>query len=158
MMQTRQISIDNWRQITADGMPLAVNIPLYGNSMLPLIRKQKDIVTILPVNRALRKGDIVLFQRADSTYVVHRIISVFDNFVQTLGDNAKTPDAPLTLDCIIGIVTHVHRGKRTIHVDTCLWRFIGRVWSFMLPIRNFVSVCCALIRKTGCLLIGGKYK
>lgn len=157
-MQTFEISIAEWHQLAAGGAAPALRVPLIGHSMQPLVRKMRDIVTILPVSRPLRKGDIVLFRRADGVYVVHRLIRIEKDAVQTLGDNCPRPDAPLPISEVLGIVTHVQRGKRTLHVDTPSWRWAGRLWSAILPVRNCYRSCRRFIARPIKRLLGRNEK
>lgn len=133
--QTQQISVAAWYALTKDGIDLPIRIQLYGHSMHPLIRYRQDQVTIRACSRPLRKGDIVLFQRSDNRYVVHRVQSLTDTAVQTIGDNCSAPDAPIAPEMVLGLVTHVHRGNRTLHVDTRRWRTLGRIWIALQPLR-----------------------
>ena len=132
----RSISVEMWHSLTREGTDLPVTIQLQGSSMHPLIRIRRDHVTIRPIRRLLIRGDIVLFRRPDGVYVVHRIWKILSGTVQTLGDNCDRPDAPIPCDQVLGLVTHVTRGKRTFCVDTPFWRFLGRRWSSLLPLRQ----------------------
>lgn len=131
----RAISVEQWLTLTREGIDLPIHIPLYGHSMHPLIRRQKDIVTVRSLKRPLKKGDIVLFLRADGHYVVHRVHLLREDGVQTLGDHCSAPDAPIAASDVLGIVTHIRRGKLTFCVDTPVWRAAGRLWSAALPLR-----------------------
>ena len=84
MKAVRAISIEQWLELAKDGTEIPIQITLDGYSMQPFIRKGQDIVTILPVNRPLRWGEVVLLRRQDGTYIVHRICCVKDDMVQTV--------------------------------------------------------------------------
>ncbi len=152
-MQKMEISIEEWRRLTAEGGRISVHIPLNGVSMQPLVRRQRDIVTIIPATRKLIVGDIVLFQRSDGTYVVHRLQKIFGDSVQTLGDNCPFPDSPIPIYSVLGIITHVRRGKHTFCVDKPIWRFLGRCWMFLRPIRNVIRFCFSRLKRCVKLLI-----
>lgn len=53
-----------------------VAIPVRGSSMQPFLADSRDAVLIGPVDRRLRRGDIVLYQREGGQFVLHRIIRV----------------------------------------------------------------------------------
>jgi hypothetical protein len=154
-MQKIEISIDEWSNLIKEGATPLVRISLNGVSMQPLIRRQRDIVTIVPLFRELKIGDIVLFQRADGAYVVHRLQKKFTDSVQTLGDNCSFADSPISIHSVLGIITHVSRGKHTIHVDTPFARFLGRMWMCFRPIRNIAKFCFRKLRRF-VKLLGGK--
>lgn len=157
-VQIREISIEQWRRLVADGAELAVHIPLNGVSMQPLVRRLRDRVTIIPIRRPLRKGDIVLFQRADGVYVVHRLIAIGEQTVQTLGDNCPSPDSPIPVSSVLGIVTYVQRGKRRLHVDSSAWRLAGRIWSAIRPIRKGLHICRRAAKRVGRKMLGRNRK
>ena len=89
------LSVDEWHEIALEGTKIPVTLKLNGESMRPLIRKQRDSVTVIPVYRKLKKGDIVLFKRFDSAYVVHRVNKIDGQSVTTVGDNCTEFDVHL---------------------------------------------------------------
>lgn len=141
----RTLSVKEWRTLTLQGNWLPVRITLQGDSMRPLIRRGKDFVTILPLMRPVKKGDIVLFADAAGRYVVHRVKKSTAATVITQGDHCTKADAPLRPDQIWGLVTRVERGKRTFSVDTPVARLLGRLWICAVPLRR----CYYKIRKEG---------
>ena len=116
--------------------------------MRPLIRRGHDPVTILPLNRPLKIGDIVLFQGGPERYVVHRVYRMRDGWVQTLGDNCWNPDRWMPLEQVWGLVIRMQRNGRSYQLDNRLSRLWGRVWMFFHPVwkvyrklRSFAAKC-----------------
>ena len=70
-----------------------------GISMLPLLRQGTDSVLLSPPPARLKKYDIVLYQREDGKYVLHRIIEVDESgMVYTcIGDNQFVKEPGLRL-------------------------------------------------------------
>lgn len=129
----RQIPIEEWRIYGLQGISVPVTIPVYGNSMEPLIRIRKDFVTIIPISsldRPIEEGDIVLFQRADGKFVLHRLYKTLESEkkVITWGDNCIVPDRPIHSSDIWGIAISVKKGNRIISLDTCNQREYGKRW------------------------------
>lgn len=135
-MNTRQISVEAWHTLAGEGSTIPIRIGLDGDSMRPLIRRQRDKVTIVPLTRPPRPGDIVLFADSAGRYVVHRIWKTTDTYVVTLGDHCTKPDEPLRYDQIWGLITDVKRGHRTIPLDTPMARAYGKLWMALLPMRK----------------------
>lgn len=105
-----------------------MRVPINGVSMLPLIRRNRDLVTIVPVDRPVRRGDIVLFydpRRTEKQYVLHRAWTVNTGAVETWGDNCLNPDGFLKSENIWGFAVTVERGKKTIRLDTDPARRLG---------------------------------
>ena len=136
--KTIVIPIDEWCKLNLGNACIKVKIPLAGRSMQPLIRKDKDFVTIQPLKRKILKGDIVLFKNADGRYIVHRVKKTNGNTIQTMGDNCAEADRELSAAEVLGYVTHIHRGKHSFSVDTPVWRLMGRFWLATNPLRKII--------------------
>lgn len=146
-MQTRTLSVAEWRKMTQEGMNISVRIQLNGYSMQPLIRRLRDHVTIYPLKRNLKKGDIVLFADDTGRYVVHRVIRLTPDKVITQGDHCRQPDRPLDHEQVWGLVTKLERGGRVISLDCFISRMFGRFWTAILPIRIVYDKISGMPRK-----------
>ena len=131
----RSLSIEQWHQLALQGNMLPVTITLDGDSMRPLIRRRKDLVTILPLRGRIQVGDVVLFQNHQGIYVVHRVWKIKENMVQTLGDNCMKPDSWMPTASVWGQVVSVERFGRSWRLDTGAARAWGRFWMALYPAR-----------------------
>ncbi len=113
-----------------------MTIQLHGNSMRPLVRKERDDVTIAPLTRPLRRGDVVLFQARDGRYTVHRVIRCLPAQILTQGDHCRCPDLPTPLEDVFGLVIQVTRGKLRLPINNAFFRFCGLFWIRLLPVRK----------------------
>ena len=78
----QSLSISKWHQMAMEGTAPPVRIVLMGNSMYPLIRYNRDFVTIVSCEGELKIGDIVLFiDKKRSLNVVHRVWNIKDHMV-----------------------------------------------------------------------------
>lgn len=68
-----------------------------GRSMLPLLR-ENDIVVILPSNRDISLGDVVVFRNDRDEYVIHRVIAIAE-----CDDDSKV---------------YITKGDNNFHVDS----------------------------------------
>ena len=143
--RTRSLPIEEWHRLGLEGNMLPVTIPLEGDSMRPLIRRGRDKVTILPVTRPLKIGDIVLFHGGPKRFVVHRVWKMRGGMVQTLGDNCLNPDAWLMPEQGWGIVIRMERDGRTYRLDTAAARAWGRFWMAVYPARRLYRRCRSFI-------------
>ena len=55
---TTGISLEKWRELGENGIDIPMRIPLHGRSMKPLIRPEKDIVTIMPMGDNCQRADV----------------------------------------------------------------------------------------------------
>ena len=121
-------SLEKWQELGKNGVPIPMKIPLHGSSMVPLIRSEKDMVTVMPLVREPMVGDIVLFCRADGKKIVHRVYRVFPDGVQTWGDNCQRADAPIKREAIYGIIVSMEKDGKTYQLDTEKQRAYGIRW------------------------------
>ena len=151
--KVRGLTIARWRELAQNGAPLPVTIPLDGTSMQPLIRRNRDLVTIVPLARDLLPGDIVLFEQPEGRFVCHRVRRIDDSRVQTLGDNCWNPDVWMDRSQVLGLAVSVERGGRTIALDTDRSRALGRAWMASHPARmiwrKLRSLGGRILRKLG---------
>ena len=134
------LTIERWHQMALDGACIPMRIPINGVSMAPLIRRNRDMVTIVPLREPPAVGDIVMFSdpRARQRYVLHRLWSVGEGQVQTWGDNCLGPDAPMAPDCLWGRATLIERGGRRIVPDARRGLRWARVWHRVIWLRGKV--------------------
>ncbi len=151
----RGLTIAQWRELAQAGTPLPVTIPLDGVSMQPLIRRNRDLVTIVPFapGREPIPGDVVLFEQPAGRFVCHRVRRIDGDRVQTLGDNCWNPDAWMARAQVLGLAVSVERGRHTIALDTDCSRAFGRAWMALRPARciwwSFRSLGGRTLRKLG---------
>ena len=103
--------------------------------MRPLIRRGRDPVTIVPLQRTLKKGDVVLFNLGER-YIVHRVWRLKPGWVRTFGDNCWNPEPWFPEEQVLGQVVRFIRNGRTIRLDTPFARAWGRMWLSVHPIRK----------------------
>lgn len=92
-----------------------------GTSMMPLLREGRDLFTVVPKEGRCRVGDVVLYRRPPSRWVLHRVVEVLPEGYLTLGDNCVARER-VSEDDVIGVMTAFVRGgrggrKRTHNVD-----------------------------------------
>ena len=101
-----------------------------GNSMLPFIRGGKDSVQVKKLP-SVEVGDIVL-ARLPGRYVMHRVFSRGGDRLVLMGDGNVAGTESCTTADILGTVTAIFKGKRTITPGK------GRLWRTLRPIRRYI--------------------
>lgn len=149
----RSIGMEQWCDLAKTGAAPSVTTRLCGDSMRPLIRREKDEVTIQPLYRNLKRGDIVLFRSGYGRYVVHRVWKLQEQRVQTVGDNCWEPDPWMPYEHVLGLAVCMKRNGRSIRLNNAIVRGIGRAWMRLRPLRNMLrsskSRVGRMIRKVG---------
>lgn len=124
-----------------------------GRSMWPLLRNRLDSVLLAPLGRVVRRGDIVLMKVPEphNRYILHRVYKVSGGLMGTQGDGCLEADPPVPLDCVLGRVEAVLRGKRTLSCDGTLLRAYTALWMAFTPLRGrmmgFVHVLGSIRRR-----------
>lgn len=134
---SRTISVENWHILATEGIDIPIPVFLSGDSMRPLIRKGLDKVTVVPLRRPVKPGDIVLFADVNGRYVVHRVWKQWGDQVFTIGDHCADPDVPLMKSMVWGLVVKVQRGGWKLPLDNPVARGFGKLWMALLPLRRW---------------------
>ena len=118
-----------------------------GDSMMPLIRQDKDLLVIVPAQGRLKKYDVPLYRRDDGKYVLHRILKVREQDYVICGDNRWTKEYGISDRHIIGVLSAVVRNGREVPVTDWRYRLYVHLWCDCFPVRAFlVHVKCKLKR------------
>lgn len=114
-----------------------VTITVTGNSMLPFFVSHKTEVTLSKPMKLLRRGDIVLFQNSQGSYILHRIIRIHNNHLIIRGDALYTKEV-VKLESVIGIVVSFSNNKRETSVRKLSYRLIVALWEICYPFRRYL--------------------
>ena len=96
-----------------------------GSSMMPLLHHMEDRVVIVPPNK-IRLGDVVLYDRQNGRYALHRVIGKSKSEFSMAGDNQYHIEKNLDYGQIIGVVSAIERGEKLKSYDS----FSLRLYTF----------------------------
>lgn len=119
-----------------------------GDSMWPFLREGKDIVTLESCSFSqLKIHDIVLIQRDDGAFVLHRVIRfVNDGFIMR-GDAQFWNEGPLRPDQLRGRVCGIQRGETTVDMGHPTQRFLVGLWVITVFPRRVIAKIIREARK-----------
>ncbi len=86
-----------------------------GTSMLPLIRQKTDSV-VLTAAREIKKYDIVLYTRADQSFVLHRVVEVTEDGFNLCGDNQTDIEKGIKREQIKAVVSGIYKEEQYIPI------------------------------------------
>ncbi len=69
----RPLHLAQAEPLLRERLEATVVLTVTGGSMLPLLAGGRDRVTLGPVPERLRRGEVLLYRRADGSYVLHRL-------------------------------------------------------------------------------------
>ena len=126
-----------------DGYLVYTNV---GVSMMPLLRQRRDVIVIRKKGpERCKKYDAVLYKRG-GRYILHRVVEVRLNDYVIIGDNCWQKEYGVTDDMILGIMTQVRRGGKTVSVDDPGYLRYVHLWCDFLPLRIGILRCIAVAR------------
>ncbi len=131
--------VDEWVARIKQGVAAELIVHPKGTSMLPLIRGGKDSVIVLPLDRPLKKGDVILFRRHDGKNVMHRVLKLDGEMVTTFGDGSVRPDDPIKKEAVLGLAVMLLKDGKTKKLDTALSRLYGRIHQRLFPVRRIAG-------------------
>lgn len=109
-----------------------------GVSMRPMLKQNRDLVTVRKFEGRLKKYDVPLYRRKTGGYVLHRIIGLKDDCYIIRGDNTfkkeYVPDSE-----VLGVLTEFKRKGRNHSVDSAGYKLYARFWNLIYPLRWVMS-------------------
>ncbi len=123
-----------------------VPVPINGVSMRPFLRNG-DFAYLTSLPGKIKKGDILLFQRPDHRYVLHRVYKIRkDGTYLMLGDSQLNPE-PVTASQLRGAVAFVRCGGLDCKPGSFRWWFFACPWLYLAPWRPQIAKLLTLFRK-----------
>lgn len=123
-----------------------IRIKPQGYSMYPLFIPGRDeaLIQQIPIGY-LRRNDVVLYRRAHSILVLHRIYAVTPAGFFMVGDNQSELEGPIQPEQIKGkLIAFIHNGKE-ISVNNIPYQILSFLWLWspdppvLLQIKRFFA-------------------
>lgn len=114
-----------------------VRLTVTGQSMFPTLVEKRDSVLLKKPDR-IKKGDIVLYQRKNGDYVLHRIVKKKKGEFSLCGDNQTMVECPIYRQQIFGVVSGIVRKGVTIPVTDVKYRVVSFIWTRFIGLRPFL--------------------
>ena len=118
----------------AESVPLTIS----GYSMTPFLLHQRDTVFLSKVTRPLKKGDMILYQRSNGRYVLHRICRVHSGCCDLVGDAQTEIETGIQPDQVLAIVSTVRRKGKILRKGDFWWDFFQGFWLRVIPLRPLI--------------------
>ena len=114
-----------------------IKFTVVGNSMYPLFINNRDKVTVVKAEK-IKKRDIILYRRADGSYVLHRVVGKGKLGFKLCGDDQVAMEYPVKQEDVLAVMTSFER-KGNEYSAKCLWyRIYSFLWCLVLPVRPYV--------------------
>lgn len=95
----------------------------FGDSMLPFLKNGKDLVTLSPVTKTIRKNDVIFYRRENGQFVLHRVIKTLPGGKLWLcGDNQLYIERGISSEQVIAVLTGVVRNGKNVSLSSFSYR------------------------------------
>lgn len=141
LVDTREY-VDVLRGLTEEGKEVSMLVA--GSSMNPFLIHYRDTIFFKKPDRALRRGDMVFYQRETGQYVMHRILRVKPEGLYIVGDAQTEIEGPVKPEQVFAVITRVKRKGKMIGPDDFWWKFFEGPWLCIVPLRRVIMRLYAL--------------
>ena len=107
-----------------------------GCSMLPMLREGRDAVTLVPIVGHLEKGNVILYQRKNGQYILHRIIRAEGGNYICCGDNQFEKELVEHSQAVAVVSAFTHKDRHHACTDWG-YRLYTAIWVGLFPLRKF---------------------
>ena len=116
----------------------AVPLVISGGSMVPFLIPKRDSVYLSKADRKLKRGDMVLYQRDNGHYVLHRVFRAEKGLYTMVGDAQTELERGIRPDQIFAVATAVRRKEKLMRKNSFWWFFFEKIWIRMVPLRPVI--------------------
>lgn len=109
-----------------------------GDSMMPLLKENRDLMVLEKPQRAVGKYDAVLYKRDNGQYVMHRIIGEREDGFILCGDNRFCREFGVKREQILAILTAVLRKGKEVKSDSFIYRLYVHLWCDLFFLRALI--------------------
>ena len=124
-----------------------VSVTVTGSSMAPFLAHLRDSIIVSPPSRQFHRGDMVFFQRQDSSYVMHRTHHLKEGKLYLVGDNQTEIEGPIDPEQVFGIVRKVIRNGKLLQKGDFWWDFFEKAWIRIVPLRSAAVKAVSIVYK-----------
>lgn len=111
-------------------------IVVTGMSMYPFLREDRDMVEVIRVSLSgIKRGDIVLIQRHDGEFVLHRVITKDPSSFYVIGDAQQWLEGPIVESQLKATVINIKRNYRMISCNNRFLKALVELWLILRPVR-----------------------
>lgn len=123
-------------------------LPVTGNSMWPMLAGGRDMVRLSRLDRRVRPGDVVLYQRADGSHVLHRVIRAeASGGCVCCGDNQWEREQVPEERMIAYVTAFCRKGCWRETAQSRSYRLYAWLWVTAFPARRSLLKLLYLLRR-----------
>ena len=142
-----EVLLEEYRRLlredpSIDALPLVIT----GNSMSPFLIHGRDTVYLSRLTRPVRRGDMLLYQRENGSYVLHRVFKAAPESLTMIGDAQTILEPGIQPEQVIAVVTRVERKGKPLGPGSFWWGFFEKIWIWIIPLRRVAERLYSWVR------------
>ena len=135
-----EVLLEEYRRLLQDDPSIdALPLIITGNSMSPFLIHGRDTVYLSRLTRPARRGDMLLYQRENGNYVLHRVFKATPESLTMIGDAETVLEPGIRREQVIAIVTRVERKGKALVPGSFWWDFFEKIWIRIIPLRREIQ-------------------
>lgn len=132
------VLLEEYRELLKDESVEVLPLVISGNSMSPFLIHGRDTIYLSRLTRPVKRGDVLLYQRENGAYVLHRVYRVDDSSFTMVGDAQTELELGIRPEQVIAIMTSAERKGKKQAPGSFWWEFFEKIWIRMVPLRPIV--------------------
>ena len=110
-----------------------------GTSMRPFLKHGRDMVCLRAwEEKDIKRGQVLLFQRRDRSFVLHRIRKVLSDGKLLMNGDGQVCRETISQDQVVAVVSSIERKGRHISCDHMWFRLWNWIWYPTRPFRSII--------------------
>lgn len=135
-----EVLLEEYRRLLQDDPSIdALPLIITGNSMSPFLLHGRDTVYLSRLTRPVRRGDMLLYQRENGNYVLHRVFKATPESLTMIGDAQTVLEPGIRREQVVAIVTRVERKGKLLVPGSFWWDFFEKIWIRIIPLRREIQ-------------------
>ena len=129
-------------QLSHDGV---ANLTVTGSSMMPMLHNRRDMVVLTRLDGMPQRGDVILYQRENESYVLHRVVKTpRREMCVCCGDN-QWGEEIVPIERIVAVVAGFRRNGKKYAVTHKGYQVYVWLWVELFPLRKPIILARRLL-------------
>lgn len=131
------ILFESLKELIENGQKVKMTVT--GNSMLPFLMEGRDSVELSKSSfEEICIDDMVLIQREDGAYVMHRVLRKESDHFYMVGDAQTWIEGPLKPEQLKAKITAIYHKKTRVDANNRWYKLLISLWRVLLPQRAVI--------------------
>ena len=119
-----------------------------GTSMQPFLKNGEDVVWLRNCNPSdIKKGAILLFERADGSFILHRVNKILPDGKLMMNGDAHEWREKISPEQVVAVVNEIEKNGKKISCCSPGYRLKVFAWRLLRPVRYYVVRIIKIFRR-----------